>query len=94
MIVGALPLRLEQFSITKLQLTKGDTLFFYTDGVTEAFNAKGEEYQSKRLHDALQNLNGANPREILEGVSKSITDFIKDAPQSDDITMMTIKYYG
>jgi len=94
MIIGALPLKLEQFGITKLKLKKGDTLFFYTDGVTEAFNAKGEEYQSKRLHATLQNLNGANPREILEGVSKSITGFIKDAPQSDDITMMTIKYYG
>jgi len=93
-IVGALPLKRDQFSITKLQLQKGDTLFFYTDGVTEAFNAKGQEYQSKRLHAALQKLNGANPREILEGVSQSITEFIEDAPQSDDITMMTIKYYG
>ncbi|MBU8902111.1 MAG: SpoIIE family protein phosphatase [Victivallales bacterium] len=93
-IVGALPLKKEQFSITKLKLKKGDTLFFYTDGVTEAFNSKGEEYQSKRLHAALQKLKGANPREILEGVSKSITAFTANAPQSDDITMMTIKYYG
>ena len=93
-IVGALPLKKEQFSITKLQLKKGDTLFFYTDGITEAFNAKGEEYLTKRLHAALQKLTGANPREIFEGVSKSITKFIDDAPQSDDITMMTIKYYG
>jgi phosphoserine phosphatase RsbU/P len=93
-IVGALPLRREQFSITKLQLQKGDTLFFYTDGVTEAFNAQNEEYQAKRLHGALQKLTGANPREILDGISKSITEFIGDAPQSDDITMLTIKYYA
>lgn len=94
MIVGALPLKREQFSITKLKLKKGDTLFFYTDGVTEAFNSKGKEYQTKRLHAALQKLKGANPREILEGISKSIRAFTEDAPQSDDITMMTIKYYG
>ena len=93
-LVGALPLKQEQFSITKLQLKKGDTLFFYTDGVTEAFNAQKEEYQSERLHAALQKLVGANPREVLEGVTKSITEFTKHAPQSDDITMMTIKYYG
>lgn len=93
-IIGALPLKREQFSITKIKLQKGDTLFFYTDGVTEAFNKKGEEYQSKRLHATLQKLSGANPREILDEVSKSITNFIGDAPQSDDITMMTIKYYG
>ncbi|MCK4982232.1 MAG: SpoIIE family protein phosphatase, partial [Victivallaceae bacterium] len=93
-VVGALPLKPKQFNITKLQLKKGDTLFFYTDGITEAFNAKGEEYQSGRLHAALQKLTGANPREILEGVSKSIAEFTGDAPQSDDITMMTIKYYA
>jgi len=94
MVVGALLLKQEQFSITKLQLKKGDTLFMYTDGVTEAFNAKGEEYQAKRLCAVLQKLSGANPREILEGVSRSITEFIEGAPQSDDITMMTIKYYA
>ena len=93
-IVGALPLKMEQFGITKLKLKKGDTLFFYTDGVTEAFNVHVEEYQAKRLRAALQKLTGANPREILEGVSKSIAEFTGDAPQSDDITMMTIKYYG
>ena len=94
MIIGAMPVELEQFSITKLKLEKGDTLFFYTDGVTEAFNDKAEEYQTERLHKALEILSGANPREIIEGVSRSITDFIEDAPQSDDITMLTIKYYG
>jgi phosphoserine phosphatase RsbU/P len=93
-IVGALPLKMEQFGITKLKLQKGDTLFFYTDGITEAFNAHSEEYQTKRLRAALQKLTGANPREILEGVSKSIAEFTEGAPQSDDITMMTIKYYA
>lgn len=94
MIVGALQLTEKDFSITKLKLKKGDTLFFYTDGITEAFNNKNEEYMAKRLHETLQELSGANPREILEGVSKSVTDFIGNAPQSDDITMMTIKYHG
>lgn len=94
MIVGALPLLKETFGITKLKMQKDDVLFFYTDGVTEAFNAKGEEYTSTRLQEALQNLNEASPREILKSVSESITDFTGDSPQSDDITMMTIKYYG
>ena len=93
-IVGALPLTREQFSIKKLQLQKGDTLFLYTDGVTEAFNPKLVEYQSERLRAALHKLTGANPREILDGITKSISDFAEGAPQSDDITMLTIKYYG
>ncbi len=94
MIVGALPLKREQFSITKLQLRKGDTLFLYTDGVTEAFNNKQMEYQAERLHAALQKLTGANPWEILDGVTKSVAEFRGDAPRSDDITMLTIKYYA
>jgi sigma-B regulation protein RsbU (phosphoserine phosphatase) len=94
MIVGALTLAEKDFGITTLKLQKDDVLFFYTDGVTEAFNAKGEEYTSKRLQTALKKLHEASPREILKGVSESITDFTGDAPQSDDITMMTIKYYG
>ena len=94
MIVGALQLTEKDFSITKLKLEKGDTLFFYTDGITEAFNSKNEEYLTRRLHATLQKLNGASPREILEGVLESTTNFAGDAPQSDDITMMTIKYHG
>jgi sigma-B regulation protein RsbU (phosphoserine phosphatase) len=94
MIVGALHLKLDQFSTTKIQLQKGDTLFLYTDGVTEAFNTKMEEFQSKRLHETLKKLSGANPREILDRVMYSILDFTQGAPQSDDVTMMIIKYYG
>ena len=94
MIVGALPLKREQFSITKLQLRKGDTLFLYTDGVTEAFNVKQLEYQSKRLYAVLQKLTGANPWEILDGVTRSVAEFRGDASQSDDITMLTIKYHA
>lgn len=94
MIVGALPLKREQFSTKKLKLQKGDTLFLYTDGVTEAFNPKLVEYQSERLRAALHKLTGANPREILDSITKSVTDFAEGAPQSDDITMLTIKYHG
>ncbi|MDD5697607.1 MAG: SpoIIE family protein phosphatase [Victivallaceae bacterium] len=94
MIVGALALKREQFSVTKLRLSKGDTLFLYTDGVTEAFNAAGEEYQAERLYAVLQQLIGASPREILDRVAKSVSDFQQGAPQSDDMTMLTLKYYG
>jgi sigma-B regulation protein RsbU (phosphoserine phosphatase) len=93
-VIGALPVEKSQFSLIKLQLKKGDTLFFYTDGVTEAFNTKGEEYQFERLYTALTKLSGANPREILDGISSSIDEFTEGAPQSDDITMLIIKYYG
>ncbi|MFA6715050.1 MAG: SpoIIE family protein phosphatase [Victivallaceae bacterium] len=93
-VVGALPVNNDQFALTRLRLKKGDTLFFYTDGVTEAFNAKGEEYQLERLYAALRKLSGASPREILDGISDSIADFTEGASQSDDITMLIIKYYG
>jgi sigma-B regulation protein RsbU (phosphoserine phosphatase) len=93
-VVGPMPLSKEQFKVKKLVLTKGDTLFLYTDGIIEAFNNKNVEFQSKRLHASLQKLTGANPREVLDGVARNVRDFIDGAPQSDDITMLTVKYYS
>ena len=93
-IVGPMPLGKEQFEFKRLVLTKGDTLFLYTDGIIEAFNNKNVEFQSKRLQASLQRLAGANPREVLDGVAKDVKEFIDGAPQSDDITMLTVKYYS
>ena len=93
-VVGATPLSKDQFEVKRFVLTKGDTLFLYTDGIIEAFNNKNVEFQSKRLHASLQKLTGANPREVLDGVARNVKEFIDGAPQSDDITMLTVKYYS
>lgn len=80
-----------EFDDHEFQMEPGDTLFLYTDGVTEAFNATNEAYEDKRLQDLLPTLVGKTSREIIDGVLSDVQAFVGDAPQSDDITMMAIK---
>ena len=74
-----------------LQLEPGDTLFMYTDGVTEAMNAANEEFGDQRLNDLLGTLAGESCQQMVEGVKAGINDFVRDAEQSDDITMLVLK---
>ena len=75
-------------------LKPGDTLFLYTDGVTEAFRESGEMYSDARLIDFLQNKNTLNCEGIVEAVWKDVKDFVQEAPQSDDIAMLSVRYLG
>lgn len=75
-----------------LQMKPGDTLFLYTDGVTEAMNPDNELFSDPRLEESLKPLKNKDIREIEAGISEDIKVFVKDAPQSDDITMLVLKY--
>ena len=79
----------EQFS---LELKPGDFLYLYTDGVTEATNANEELFGDERLEETMRAYEGYNPRSACVGVRRAITDFTLDAEQSDDITMLGLKY--
>ena len=76
------------------KLNKGDHLFVYTDGVPEATNAKGELFGTDRMLEALNRNRDAAPEELLSGVSAAIDEFVGDAPQFDDTTMMCLQYLG
>ena len=73
-----------------LQLQKGDRLFVYTDGVTEATNTKNELYGEERLLHAIQATENMNSKEILATVRKDIDSFVQSAQQFDDITMLEL----
>ena len=75
-------------------LGKGDTLYLYTDGVPEATNAEGEMYGTDRLVHVLNETKDQSTEEICKAVKGDIDVFVKDAPQSDDITMVCIHYHG
>ena len=72
----------------------GDTLFLYTDGISEAMNDEGEMFEEDRLKTVL--LAGrANPvGEVIESVTLSVGEFVGDADQSDDITCVVVRYDG
>ena len=74
----------------KAQLNKGDKLFVYTDGVTEATNASNELYGEERLLKALQGTTELSTKDVLKAVRKDIDNFVQDAPQFDDITMLQL----
>ena len=75
-------------------LYPGDSLFVYTDGVTEAANAELELFGIDRMLDALNRNPAAGAKEVLENVSNDIEAFVAGAEQFDDITMLCLKYNG
>lgn len=78
----------------ELVLSAGDEIYLYTDGVTEATNAKNELYGEKRLVKLLDSLHGLTSEGICRAVKADIDAFVGDAPQFDDITMLYLKYNG
>ena len=76
------------------ELHPGDSLFVYTDGVTEATNARNELFGTDRLLAALNRDPDAAPRQLLSNVREGINSFVGTAPQFDDITMLAFHYSG
>ncbi|SPE45694.1 Serine phosphatase [Candidatus Sulfotelmatobacter sp. SbA7] len=72
-------------------LQSGDWLVIFTDGVVEALNTKGEEYEEPRLLNVLQNGITATPEELLRRLMTDLDAFVGTTPQHDDVTCMLIK---
>ncbi|TGY97476.1 HAMP domain-containing protein [Petralouisia muris] len=75
-----------------MQLSPGDRLFQYTDGVTEATDKDGRLYGMARLGDILARNAALPPMELLGKIKEDIDAFVGDAPQFDDITMLCLEY--
>ncbi len=78
----------------ELHLSPGDSLFLYTDGITEAKNKSNELFGEKRLLDACLEMSGGSSKDIVDHITKTVGDFVLGAVQSDDITLLTISYKG
>ena len=78
----------------ELTLTPGSKLFLYTDGVAEATNAQNEMFGTDRMLAALNTESGAAPEKILKNVRAAVDDFVQDAEQFDDLTMLCVEYRG
>lgn len=75
-----------------VQLEPGDTLFLYTDGVTEAENEERSLFGEKRLVDLLENTRGHPIPHVLFSVKDTVANFAGSAEQSDDLTALCIRY--
>ena len=91
-LVGAM----DNISYTDITLTlaAGDSFFLYTDGVNEAMDADSRQFSRERLLACLQ-ANKTKPSDlVIQTLLKEVQAHTKDAPQSDDIAMLMIKYHG
>ncbi len=82
------------FKEHSFELHAGDTLFVYTDGVTEATNADNQLFGTDRMLEALNKEPDASPQRLLRNVRNGINRFVGSAPQFDDITMLALRYFG
>ena len=74
----------------EMELEKGGCLFLYTDGVPEATNANDKLFGTDRMLEALNKDPKATPGDLLDNVKKATDEFVGDAPQFDDLTMMAV----
>lgn len=78
----------------EMSLAPGDTVFLYTDGVTEAQNAAQELFGEERLLTAINEKEFADMEELCRHIKARVDEFVGDAPQFDDITMVALRYFG
>ena len=75
-------------------LEAGESITLYTDGVTEARNKKGEFYGEDRLIKTLNGKDFTCLVELHHAIKDDVASFVLDAPQADDITIVTLQYRG
>ncbi len=77
-----------------VQMEPGDSLFMYTDGVTEAMDKDGVEFGEEELVEVLSECGGDSAAVVSRHVIQAVQDHAGDAGQSDDITCLTLRYLG
>lgn len=83
-----------RFRQNEFQLFPGDRLYVYTDGVPEATNGKNELFDTDRMLDSLNKRKNESLENLMHGMKEDIDLFVGDAPQFDDITMLSFDYFG
>ena len=77
-----------------LQLAPGARLFLYTDGVPEATDAQQQMFGTDRMLDALNEGTNDSPEGVIERMRQRVDDFVQEAEQFDDLTMLCLEYRG
>ena len=83
-----------EFPKGSVVLEPGDAIFFYTDGVTEAMDEDGVELGEAELAEVLRQCVGHTAEDINVHVIRAVQEHAGEAPQSDDITCLTLRYLG
>ena len=83
-----------KYGVQETQLKPDSTLFLYTDGLTEAKDAGRKQFGLKRVEEVLRADCPIQPRQLIETITRQVHQFVGDAQQSDDLTMLAIQYKG
>jgi sigma-B regulation protein RsbU (phosphoserine phosphatase) len=82
------------YKTEKTVLYPGDTIFLYTDGVTEAMNSTKNMYSDKRLQATVEESNVESAEFLVRHIMQSVKDFTGNEIQSDDITILAVQFKG
>ncbi|MBN1543254.1 SpoIIE family protein phosphatase [candidate division KSB1 bacterium] len=83
-----------EYESNMIVLQKGDSLFLYTDGVTEAADTREEMFEESRLETALLNHHALAIEALVQSVIASVQEFSQGTEQGDDITCLALRYLG
>ena len=81
-----------KYTAHELTLAHGDTLFLYTDGLTEAENTEHETFGEKRALETAAHFGTLTAEQQIEQMHQAVDQFVNNAEQSDDLTMLAIQY--
>jgi len=82
------------FDEETVMMRPGDFVVVFSDGVSEALNESGDEFSDERLLDAIHVNRTMDPQGLLDAVLKDVRAFCGEAPQSDDVTILMVRYNG
>ncbi|MBK1986085.1 SpoIIE family protein phosphatase [Sphaerospermopsis aphanizomenoides BCCUSP55] len=80
------------FEQSECILTANDLILLYTDGITEAMNSQGEIFSETRLIEMMTSYPPSNPARAVRTIVHFCQQFVGDAPQSDDMTLLAVQY--
>ena len=80
-----------EYSSETIQLKKGDVFILYTDGINEAMNDDGEEFEMDRFYQVIKETTRKSAEEIHDTIIERVFQFAPNANESDDITLITVK---
>lgn len=81
-----------QYKGEETVLQSGDMIFLYTDGLTEAMNSERKQFGRQHLKDIIVGTSDNSPRELAEIIYNKVREHAGDTEQSDDITLLAIKW--
>ena len=90
--VGLCMMKDFQFESNTTTLQRGDSIFLYTDGLDEATRIDGQQFTQENIELALQETTSFSAQERVSHLIKAVKNFTDEAPQSDDLTLLTLSF--